>query len=178
MRIRTFFIIFALITLCGCGYTTRSVLPSGEASIHIDNFINKIDVAQEVSKENPYYAYLPAMESDITREVINRFIFDGNYRIKGPEDARFLLKGSMVDFRRDPLRYDANENVIEYRISVAVDMELIDLKDDKSLWLEKYFAGESTYRTTGEFAKSESTAIQEAVEDLARRIVERTVENW
>jgi hypothetical protein len=175
---REFFIIFALIALCGCGYTTRSVLSSNSPSIYVDNFTNKINVTLEASKEKTYYAYRPALESDITREVINRFIFDGNYRIKGPESARFSLKGELVDFTREPLRYDANENIAEYRISVVVDMELHDPKGEGLIWQEKRFAGESTYRTTGQLAKSENTAVTEAVEDLARRIVERTVENW
>jgi hypothetical protein len=177
MKRAALFIIFTVM-LYGCGYTARSVLPAGEASIHVDNFVNKIDVTEEVSKETPYYAYRPAMESDVTREIIDKFIFDGNYKIEGPKSAGFLLKGDLVDFRRDPLRYDANENVIEYRVSVVVDMELHDLKKGKLAWREKRFAGESTYRTSGQLAKSETTALQEALEDLADRIVERTVENW
>lgn len=172
------FISFAIICAGGCGYTTHSVLPGREASIHVANFVNKIDVTREISNESPYYAYRPAMESDITREIIDRFIFDGNYKIKAPKSATFLLKGDLVDFRREPLRYDSDENVIEYRISVVVDIELRDTKEGEALWQEKHFAGEATYRTTEAFAKSESTAVGEAIEDLARRIVERTVENW
>lgn len=172
------FIVISILFLCGCGYTTRSAVLSGEASIHVDNFVNKIDVTKEVSNEEIYYAYIPGMESDITREVINRFILDGNYEVRDSRSAHFLLKGQLIDFKRDPLRYDANDNVIEYRLSIVADIELYNLKDDKSVWQEKYFAGESTYRTTGQFAKSEAASTEDAIKDLARRIVERTVENW
>lgn len=171
-------LILTFITFCGCGYTTHSILPAGDASIHIDNFANKIDVTKEISERRIYYAYRPGMESDITREIIDRFIFDGNYKIKDAVRAHFLLKGELVDFTREPLRYDANDNVIEYRISIVVDIELYDLEKKDLIWREKSFAGESTYRTSGQFAKSENTAEKEAIEDLARRIVERTVEDW
>ena len=118
------------------------------------------------------------MESDITRKVIDRFIFDGNYQVKDAANSHFLLKGELVNFTREPLRYDANENVTEYRVHVAVNMELYDLEEDKVVWREKNFAGEKSYRTTGQYAKSESVTVGEAIDDLARRIVERTVENW
>jgi hypothetical protein len=178
MKKNILFIILTAVILQACGYTTRSVLPSGESSLYVDNFINKIDITQEVTEEKIYYAYLPGMESDITREVIDKFILDGNFELKGVKRSQFLLKGELRDFRREPLRYDANDNVVEYRLSVVVDIELHDLKETKIVWREKSFAGESTYRTTGQFSKSESVAIDEAISDLARRIVERTVENW
>ncbi|MFH1593168.1 MAG: LPS assembly lipoprotein LptE [Candidatus Omnitrophota bacterium] len=169
---------FAISLLSGCGYTTHAILPSGGASIHVDNFLNKIDVTREASNDETYYAYIPAMESDITREVISRFIFDGNYEVRGPAEANLLLKGNLVGFRRDPLRYDDGESVTEYRVSVICDIELSKVGDSQVLWKESSFAGVSTYRTEGQFAKSESAATREAIKDLARRIVERTVEDW
>lgn len=175
-------ILFAAIVffigLYGCGYTTHSVLPEGVRTIHVDNFGNKIDVTAEVSNRRIYYAYRPGMENDITRAVINRFIFDGIYQIYGAKEARFLLKGELVDFIREPLRYDSNDNVTEYRLHIAVNMELYDLLEQKTVWREKNFAGESTYLMTGRFSATESSAAQEAIDDLAVRIVERTVENW
>ena len=177
-RFTPFLLIFVLLILCGCGYTAHSVVTGGESSIYVDSFVNKIDITREISHEKAYYPYRPAMEADITREVIDRFILDGNYKIKSRKNAHFSLKGELIDFRRDPLRYDANDNVIEYRLSAVINMELYDLKEDKTLWKESGFAGESTYRTSGEFAKSEQAAIGKAIEDLAARIVERTVENW
>lgn len=173
-----FFILLVFVILWGCGYTTHSVLPSGQSSIHIDNFTNEIDTTTEVSEKRVYYAYKPGMETDITQEIIDKFVLDGTFEVRSSKEANLLLKGRLVDFRREPLRYDANDNVVEYRISIVVDMELVNLKEEKIVWGEKSFAGESTYRTTGQFSKSESVAIQEAINDLARRVVERTVENW
>jgi len=162
----------------GCGYTTHSVMPEGDPTLYVANFVNKINVTEEASDKNVYYAYKPGMEIDITREIIDRFIFDGNYKITSQETAHFLLKGQLVRFERQPLRYDANENITEYRINVVVDIELHDLEKETIVWTENNFAGESTYRTSGRFAKSEVTAVKEAIKDLARRVVERTVENW
>ena len=160
------------------GYTSGSNLPAAECSVYVDNFVNKINVTEETSDSKPYYSYLPGMEADITRRVINRFIFDGNYEIKDARNAYFILKGQLIDFRREPLRYDADNKVLEYRLSVVVDIELYKIKGDELVWRENHFAGESTYRTAGQFAKVENLAAQDAMNDLAERVVERTVENW
>jgi hypothetical protein len=171
-------ILISCVMLTSCGYTTHSVSSGKQQSIHIKNFVNKIDVTEETTDDKVFYAYRPGMESSITRAVINRYLFDGNYEIKSLEKADFVLQGELLDFTREPLRYDANDNVIEYRIRTVVNIELYDEKTGDLVWKERSFAGESTYRTSGQYAKSESVATTESIEDLARRIVERTVENW
>ena len=57
-------------------------------------------------------------------------------------------------------------------------MELTNNKTGVVMWKEKGFAGETTYRTSGSLAKSDDAAVNDAIDDLARRIVERTVEAW
>ena len=49
---------------------------------------------------------------------------------------------------------------------------------NKVLIQETSFVGEDTYTLSGAFAKSESSAQTGAIEDLARRIVERIIEDW
>lgn len=168
-----------LLTLMhGCGYTTRSLLPSNFKTIYVESFKNTIKITAEQSDVRMYIGYLPGMEIGLTKAVIDKFISDGNLRIVSEPDADLVMKGTLVDFRKEPLRYDANDNVDEYRIKLIVDLELIDQKTAKTVWREKGFAGETTYRTSGTLTTSENVAMQNAMTDIARRIVERTVEAW
>lgn len=164
--------------LSGCGYTTRSLLPSEYKTIYVDNFKNEIKITAEQSNERMYRGYRPGMEITITKAVIDKYLMDGNLRIASPEKADLILTSSLVDFNRGGVRYDTNDTVLEYRIKLVVNMELNEAKTGKTVWKEPGFAGETTYNTSGSLAKSESAAIDAAVEDLARRIVERTVEAW
>ncbi|MBN1526193.1 MAG: hypothetical protein JW919_01215 [Candidatus Omnitrophica bacterium] len=173
-----FTIVILALCVCGCGYTSRSLLPAEFKSIYVENFSNMISVAAETSDARMYRGYRPGMEIGITRAVIDRFLLDGNLKIARADDANLVLKGELMDFVQESLQYDANNNVEEYRIRLVVKLELKDAKTGKSLWRESNFAGESTYRATGALAKSENTGIEEAIEDLARRVVERTVEGW
>ena len=170
-------LIFVLF-ISGCGYTTQSLLPSNYKTIYVDNFKNKINVTAEQSNLRMYRGYMPGMETTITRAVIDKYLFDGNLKIAPEHDADLVLTADFVDFRREALAYDANDNVQEYRLKLIVDMELKDNKTGKTLWAERNFSGETTYNITGGLAQSEQTAVDAATQDLARRIVERTVEAW
>ncbi len=171
-------ILVFIFLVSGCGYTTKSLLPSNIKTIRVDNVKNGIKVEAEQSNVRMYRGYRPGMENDITRTVTNKFLLDGTLRIANESDADLILRTTLVDFKRDALRYDTNDNIEEYRIKLLVNMELTNNKTGALMWKEKGFAGETTYRTSGPLAKSETTAVNNAVDDLARRIVERTVEAW
>ncbi len=177
--------IFILVFMVGgCGYTTRSMVGSKYKTIYITQFANKIDITRESDAGNKYKLYKPMLETDITRSVINKFLLDGNLKPIKSENADLVLKGELVDFSRDPIKYssDNTENVEEYRINIRVDISLWDKKTDTLIWEEKGFTGDTTYYTS--FAvgnvvkKSDDAATTDAVADLARRIVERAVEQW
>lgn len=173
-----FVVLFAACFLIsGCGYTTRSLLPSEFKKIYIENFVNKINVTAESSDARMYRGYRPGMEIDVTKAVRDKYLFDGNLKVSDSADADLILKGELIDFRNEALRYDRNDNIEEYRVRIVVNIEMCT-RDGKTRWVEKNFAGEQLYRTSGALAKSETSAITEAEADLARRIVERTIEEW
>lgn len=179
-KIDSVVIFFMSITLFmgGCGYTSSSIIASGAKSIHISNFINKIKLTEEVTDKRMYIGYRSGMELDITRDAIDKFILDGNLKVTNLKEADLILDGQLVDFKKEALRYDVNDDIIEYRVKVVVDIRLYEPPENKIIWEEKNFTGESTYRTTGEYARTEEVAVWDAIKDLATRIVERTVEGW
>lgn len=168
-------LLFSLaILLGGCGYTTHSTLPVEFKTIAVSNFINKIEI-QTTNLE--YKTYYPGLETKITNAIIDRFIYDGNLRITKEEDANLILSGELLDYLRQPLRYSESDDVEEYRISLYVNIVLKD-NEGNVIWSKNNFVGETTYNTRGALAKTENTALDEAVADLARRIVNLTVEAW
>ena len=174
LRSSIFSVSFLAIIISGCGYSTRSLLPSSIRTIHIAPFKNKITY----SSENQRNLYLPLLEIKVRNAVADRFLFDGHMRVKDSETADVILKGDLIGYEREVLRYTDNNDVQEYRIRIVVSLELWNPREQKTLWSEPSFAGETTYFLTGVQAKSEDTALQDALTDLARRIVERTIEDW
>ena len=180
------FLFFTLATACylvtavlsGCGYTTRSMANSKYRTIYVSPFLNKINITNSADAANKYRIYRPMIETDITRAISNRYLFDGNLRPVNEERADLVLKGEVVEFRKDPLRYDNSDNVSEYRINLVINISLWNRLENKLIWQENNFTGDTTYFASGAQAITEGAAVTNALNDLSRRVMERTVEQW
>jgi hypothetical protein len=173
-----FLFCLSILVMAGCGYTTRSLISGKYKTINIAPFVNKIELTRESDSNSKYKVYRPMLETEVTRGVINKFLSDGNVKPVVEDMADLVLKGELVEFRRDPLRYTSNDDVEEYRINIVVNLRLWDKKNNKLSWEENNFTGSATYFVTGAQAKSEEATVQDAIKDLSRRIVERVVEQW
>jgi hypothetical protein len=162
----------------GCGYTTKTVLPNNIKTIRIAPVKNAIDLTGEISDKNRFRTYRPGLEVDLTNAIMNRFIFDGNLKVVTHEAADAVLEAKLIDYRRDPLRYSEGEDVEEYRLSVMIDVVVYLAKDHKILWHETSLVGDTSYFLSGPRAISEDEAVTKAVDDLARRVVDQTIELW
>jgi len=157
-----------------CGYTTKSTLSSDLKTVHVEPFKNRIKYGTESSRN----IYFPLLEVDIRNAVIDRFQFDGNLRIAEADLADLVLKGELIGYERGALRFTDSDDVEEYRIHIIVSLELWITRTGEMMWSESSFVGEATYFVSGPLTTSEESAVDEAVIDIGRRIVERTIENW
>ena len=182
MMKKTNFIFLLLLTAvtAGCGYTTGSLLPTHIKTIYIQPFRNKIELTKELAPEQyRLRTYRAHLETDITKEVIDKFINDGHLEVVEEENEDLILSGELIDYLRQPVRYGAdNETVEEYRISIVCSVKVKDVSKDISLWESSRVIGDATYSLSGTYARSESSTVSAAVSDLARRIVNRTIEGW
>ncbi len=166
-------LVIGLLLAAGCGYSTGSLLPSKFRTISVEPFKNKVSYAQSRSS-----TYIPLLEVKARDAIASRFLFDGHLRIGDPDTADLILRGELIGLERQELRLTDNEDVQEFRVNIIVDLTLWDPVEQKVVWHEPSFAGEATYFVSGPLAKSESAAVAEALDDLARRAVERTLEDW
>jgi hypothetical protein len=170
---------FLLALAGGCGYTTHAyVAQTGHKSIYVEPFLNKIDTVSEYGEGSRFKTYFPLTENKITNAVVNRFIFDGNLKVTSEKNADLVLQGDLIKYHREVLRYAAGDNPLQYRVTLYVNLKLVEAKTQKVVWEKKEFAGDSTYFNTGQFVISESQSVDDAAKDLARRIVDLTVEAW
>ena len=164
--------------LSGCGYTTRPGLASYLKTVYIKPIVNTIDITKLATGYERFPIYRHQMEVDITKAILNRFQFTGLLRPSTPERADSRLEGELIAFRRDALRYDASSQVEEWRLNVVANMRFYDQKNATLIWEEQNMIGDATYFASGTNAESEDSALTRAITDLAKRVVEQTVENW
>lgn len=166
-----------LVTALGCGYTTRAYI-GPYRTIYIAPFKNSINIANIKSDYANYINYYPLLESTITQEVVDRFIFDGNLKVVKEKNADVVIRGELTSYDRTALTYaENNEDVTKYRITLWVNFGLYN-RDGNVIWKKDSFAGDTTYFITGSLAKTEKQALDDAISDLVRRIVEAVVEAW
>ena len=164
--------------VAGCGYTTRPGLAPHLKTIYVKPFTNKIDVTRLTTGDERFPIYRHGLEADLTKAVINRYQFTGLLRPASAERADCRLEGELAEFRRDALRYTASQQVEEWRLNVVVNLRFVDQTTNTLLWEEDRFTGDTTYFALGAKSESEASALDRAITDLARRVVERSVENW
>ena len=165
----------------GCGYTARAGLAPHLKTVYVKPFVNKIDVTQLTTADGRFPVYRHRMEVDLTNAVISRYQFTGLLRPSKPDQADARLEGELAGFRRDPLRYNASQQVEEWRLNLIVNLRFIDQTTGELMWEEPGFTGDTTYFAIASGAtpaESEASALDRAITDLARRVVERSVENW
>ncbi|MBF0478328.1 MAG: hypothetical protein HQL26_02495 [Candidatus Omnitrophica bacterium] len=162
----------------GCGYTTAGALPSNYHTLWVKNFENKVQFTTDVGQSN----YFPLLEVKAHDAIIRRFLFDGHLKGAHEDSADLILTGVLKSYEKKPLRFTDNEDVQEYRVYITVALELTERETGKVVWTEPSFTGEGTYLLQGtvspNVAGSEQGAVDLAIQDLANRVVERTIENW
>lgn len=176
-RMLKFFSLWLVVVMSGCGYTMKSGLPENLKRIHVAPVKNGVDLSSEISDKTPFRVYRPGLEVELTNAMINRFIFDGQLKVTDPEKADAVVEATLVDYRRDALRYNEGDEIQEYRLSISLDVVVTQKLDQKILWHDRV-TGDTTFFLSGPRSFSEDEAAAKAVEDTARRIVEKTIETW
>jgi hypothetical protein len=165
----------AAVLCAGCGYTTGNLLPSNFRTISIEPFKNKVSYLSE----NARGLYIPLLEVRAHDAIVDGFQRDGHLKIANSGMGDLILKGDLISFDREEVGVDDNDNVTEYRVRITVSLMLEDpAMPEQPMWVESAFSGEATYHLTGPNAKSEAEALEDALTDLSRRVIERTLENW
>jgi outer membrane lipopolysaccharide assembly protein LptE/RlpB len=147
----------------GCGYTVRGTLPPHINTIAVPIFRNR---TQE-----------PAVESLITRAVVEAFSTNGRLRVVRSEEADAILDGEIVGFGVTPIAFDQNANARLYRLVVAVNLSLRDQREKTVLFRQavREQADFSVQNVVSLTISREETALRAAATDIGRNIVSLVV---
>jgi outer membrane lipopolysaccharide assembly protein LptE/RlpB len=151
----------------GCGYSLRGHLPGHIQSIAVPIFVNR---TQE-----------PAVESVITRAVVEAFSTNGRLRVARLEDADAILEGEVVGYAVDSIAFDRNANVQLYRLRVVLNLTMRDLRRNTVLFREPNFSDKADFRVRGAVSQTiarEETALRQAALDIARTVVSLAVDRF
>lgn len=167
-------LILFLLFFSGCGYTTKAFL--GNEKIYVEPVVNSVSITAEDRAYSRYRSYPILIEKALTNQIISEFNIRGGFKVAGKEQASYKLESTIYDYKKETLRYSDAYDVDEQRLRLYVKLKLYD--PENKIIKEKTVVGETTYFLKGSLAKSESAAMQDLIEDTARRIVEAISEEW
>lgn len=157
---RRLILVLALVFLAGCGYSLRGSLPGHIRTVAVPVFLNK---TQE-----------PAVEDLLTRAVVDAFVTSGRLTVVRREEADAILEGEIVGYRVDSLSFDPRANVREYRLTVTLNLQFRDVKQNVMLWRHEGLQEKADFRVPGQVAATisrEESALRAAAADIGRAIV-------
>lgn len=160
-------LLLTALLLAGCGYSLRGNLPDHIKTVAVPVFANR---TQE-----------PAVESFITRAVIDAFVTSGRVRVVRPEEADAVLEGEIVGYRIESLAFDPRANVREYRLWVSLNLQFRDVRKNLTLWRQEGLQEKADFRVPGQVAQTisrEESALRQAAVDIGRAIVNLAVDRF
>jgi outer membrane lipopolysaccharide assembly protein LptE/RlpB len=164
VRARALGLLGLAVLLGGCGYTVRGTLPAHISTISVPIFRNR---TQE-----------PAIESLITRAVVEAFSTNGRLRVVGSEQADAVLDGEITGYNVTSIAFDEDANVRLYRLLVTVNLRLRDLRQNTVLFEQRDVREQADFRVQSAVSQTisrEETALRVAATDIGRAIVSLTV---
>jgi len=166
----------------GCGYTTRSTLPTEYRTVAVPAFRSEI-------RE-------PDLQPVVTNAVRRRIELDGRLGLAGRADADLVLRGTLKKYEVNSLSQLRDDEPSQVLVKVSADVVVEDRRTGEIRWRAANVVGSSRYfrrgvasrglsrGTTGYFAgdltsfpspeQGQSTA--EAIDDLATEILYRLLE--
>ena len=168
LRGALYFLVVALL-LSSCGYHLAgygSTLPPHIRAISIPVFKNS-------SSE-------PNIQRDATDAIRRAFISDGRLKVTNPSKADLLMRGTLTNYQLRGVSFSSEDSAEEYIVRLGIQVEAYDRIKKRIIFSQK-FTTQWDYRSTSSVVDSESekyTALKEAYDDLADRLVSITIEQF
>jgi len=164
VRARALLLFLLALPVGGCGYTVRGTLPAHINTVAVPIFRNRTPE--------------PAIESLITRAVVEAFSTNGRLRVVGSGQADAVLDGEITGYSVDSIAFDADANVRLYRLAVTVNLRLRDRRRKTLLFQQDGVREQADFRVQNAVAQTisrEETALRVAATDIGRAIVSLTL---
>jgi hypothetical protein len=179
---------FYLATACA-DMASKKALPDDILKVAIPTFDNKTGQ--------------PNVEALLTKKVVQDFIVDGRLQVVPREQADAVLQGTIQRYDRIVMTRDVNQVPQQYKLQISVDLDFQDLKRGQQLWTTrtelsltpgedaapdgfdstslrslKEFTNYYVINVVGVPPEDEATALDRVLEQMASRVVRRTLDGF
>lgn len=115
------------------------------------------------------------LSQSLTDKLAQAFVNDNTLRVVPESRADAVLRGAVVDYKREAYTYSEREVVAEYIVTITADVGFYDKKSSKAVWEEK---GMSSWGTYNSVTETDSDGKNRALDKLVVDILNKTVKGW
>lgn len=104
------------------------------------------------------------------REELARDGFRGRF---ARSNADYVVEGTVKEVREEVISHSADQFALEYRLTLHVDVRVVEVTHGRLLWKEEGLAESASYFSSADFQYTESNrrmAFEETCRRMARRI--------
>ncbi len=156
-------LILLMLLHSGCSYYNVSgSLPSHIKTVAVPIFENEtveIDIVE-----------------GITEEVIDAIIEDGNMKVVSEFQSDAIVNGIIIDIIEEADTFSKDEEADQFKIRIFAKVQFFDRKKNSVIWEEERMEGWARFDTSD--TSSREDGIKEALEMLAKEIIDKTVSGW
>jgi len=162
--------LIACLAAAACGYRFQGNLPGHIKTVAVPIFANSTSV--------------PAVESLITAAVVEAFTTNGRLRVVSRERADAILEGEIIGYQLQPLAFDPDANVRQYRLVVTLNLRFRDVRENGILFEEAGVQEQADFALVGQVGQVatnialEETAVRRAAVDIGRAVVNLAVDRF
>lgn len=152
---------------CGAYSFSGSTLPGHIRTVAVPLMENRTDRAE--------------LSTALADSLVTRFLDDNQLKVEPQEGADSVVEGIVLEYRRTPYTFDANEQVETYRLELVLEARFVDVRKNKVVWEEKRLSEWETYNFAGiggQPAETEEEGIGRLLAKITENIMNRTVQGW
>jgi len=140
-----------LLTIAGCGYQL-----AGE-HVGLPEDVHSLSIGKLTNRSHDY-GIEKTLQFALEREVHER----GQFRlVQTPDHGDAVLSGTIRDVFVRPVAFDANDQAVEYEITLTVDLTLQRESDGQILWTVKNLREFDEFATTPTVVVTRSSQFQQ-----------------
>lgn len=175
-NVKKILLLLVLVSVSACGYTTRGFVDPRFKSVYVRPVVNDIKMTGETQENDKFRSVPPLLENEFTTALLDRFNLDGSLKVVDESRADLIVEASLLDYYRESIRFDDDEDIEEQRLKLIFTFDTYDSSGE--LIKSKKISANEDYATSGSNARTEEAAINDLMEDAARRLVEDIIEAW
>jgi outer membrane lipopolysaccharide assembly protein LptE/RlpB len=155
------------LAVAGCGYSLRGTLPPDIRTVAVPVFTNR--------------TLQPAIETLVTRAILDAFATQGRLAVTHPEAADAILEGEIITYDVVSIAFDRRANVQQYRLVLTLNLRMRDRRRDTVLFQRTGLREQADFRVFGTVAETiarEESAVREAAREIGRSVVSLAVNRF